>query len=118
LRVRDAGGLYYGDGCLQVADDTMSTAAAIGPAGDYVLEWQVVSADGPFSWTGAATAEGATAPASCGAEVPPTDSGNSSGHHESEPAQIPLGDVVWIVAAVLVVAIAVTVALIATRRRR
>ncbi|GMA89548.1 copper resistance CopC family protein [Homoserinibacter gongjuensis] len=46
LRVRDAGGLYYGDGCLQVADDTMSTAAAIGPAGDYVLEWQVVSADG------------------------------------------------------------------------
>jgi methionine-rich copper-binding protein CopC len=125
LRVRDADGLYYGDGCLQVADDTMSTAAAIGPAGDYVLEWQVVSADGhpvggeiPFSWTGAATAQGVTAPASCGAEVPPTDSGTSSGHHEAEPAQIPIGDVVWIVAAVLVAAIAVTVALIATRRRR
>ncbi|MGN6273585.1 MAG: copper resistance CopC family protein [Protaetiibacter sp.] len=125
LRVRDADGLYYGDGCLQVADDTMSTEAAIGAAGDYVLEWQVVSADGhpvggeiPFTWTGEATAEGSTAVPSCGAEVPPGDSGTSSGHHETAPAQIPLGDVVWIVAAVLVVAIAVTVALLATRRRR
>jgi methionine-rich copper-binding protein CopC len=114
LRVRDADGLYYGDGCLQVVDDTMTTAAAIGAAGDYVLEWQVVSADGhpvggeiPFSWTGEATAE-----------PEPAEPGTSSGHHDAEPAEIPLGDIVWIVAAVLVVAIAVTVALIATRRRR
>jgi methionine-rich copper-binding protein CopC len=126
LRVRDADGLYYGDGCLQVVDDTMTTAAAIGAAGDYVLEWQVVSADGhpvggeiPFSWTGEATAEGSAAPPSCGAEALPQDEpGTASGHHDTEPAEIPLGDIVWIVAAVLVVAIAVTVALIATRRRR
>jgi methionine-rich copper-binding protein CopC len=125
LRVRDADGLYYGDGCLQVVDDTMTTAAAIGAAGDYVLEWQVVSADGhpvggeiPFSWTGEATTEGAAAPPSCGTEAEPAEPGTSSGHHDAEPAEIPLGDIVWIVAAVLVVAIAVTVALIATRRRR
>jgi methionine-rich copper-binding protein CopC len=125
LRVRDADGLYYGDGCLQVVDDTMSTAAAIGAAGDYVLEWQVVSADGhpvggevAFSWTGEATAEGSTTAPSCGAEAPPTDTGGSSGHHETEPAPLPLGDVAWIVGAALVVAIAVTIALIATRRRR
>jgi len=125
LRVRDADGLYYGDGCLQVIDDTMSTAAAIGDPGDYVLEWQVVSADGhpvggeiPFSWTGVASAEGSTAVPSCGGETPQTEPDTSSGHHEAEPAQIPLGDVVWIVAAVLVVAVAVTVALIVTRRRR
>jgi methionine-rich copper-binding protein CopC len=125
LQVRDADGLYYGDGCLQVVDDTLTTPAAIGPAGDYVLEWQVVSADGhpvggeiAFSWTGEATAEGSTEPSSCGAEAVPTEPGTSSGHHDAEPAEIPLGDVVWIVVAVLVVAIAVTVALLATRRRR
>ncbi len=125
LRVRDADGLYYGDGCLQVADDTMTTPAAIGPAGDYVLEWQVVSADGhpiggeiPFTWTGEATAEGVPTAPDCGAEAAPTEPGDASGHHEAEPTPIPLGDVVWIVAAVLVVAVAVTVALIATRRRR
>jgi len=125
LRVRDADGLYYGDGCLQVVDDTMTTAAAIGSAGDYVMEWQVVSADGhpvggeiAFSWTGEATAEGSSAAPNCAAEAPPAEPDTSSGHHDAEPAEIPLGDVVWIVAAVLVVAIAVTVALIATRRRR
>lgn len=125
LRVRDAEGRYYGDGCLQVVDDTMSTAAAIGPAGDYVLEWQVVSADGhpvggeiPFTWAGEATTEGSTTVPSCGAEAAPTEPDTSSGHHDGEEAEIPLGDVVWIVAAALVVAIAVTIALLATRRRR
>ncbi len=126
LRVRDASGLYYGDGCLTIAGDTVSTPAAIGPAGDYVLEWQVVSADGhpvsgeiPFRWTGEATATGAAAPPSCaGAEPQPDATAPAdSGHHGAEPAQIPLGDVLWIVGAVLAVALAVTVALLATRRR-
>lgn len=126
LRVRDEAGLYYGDGCLQIDGETMSTVAlAIGAAGDYVLEWQVVSADGhpvggeiPFSWTGEATAEGSTAPPSCGAEPEPTEPGTASGHHDAAPAELPLGDVAWIVAAVLVAGIAVTIALVATRRRR
>jgi len=124
LRVHGADGLYYGDGCVQVVDDTMSTTAAIGAAGDYVLEWQLVSADGhpvggeiPFSWTGEATTEGSGAAPVCAAEAPPAEPDTSSGHHGSEPTEIPLGDVVWIVAAVLVVAVAVTVTLIATRRR-
>jgi len=125
LRVRDADGLYYGDGCLEVADDTMTTAAAIGAAGDYVLEWQVVSADGhpvggeiPFTWTGEATAEGSAVVPSCGTEAPQDEPDAASGHHGEEPAQIPLGDVLWVVGAALAVAIAVTIALIATRRRR
>jgi len=126
LRVRDADGRYYGDGCLTIVDATVSTPAAIGPAGDYVLEWQVVSADGhpiggevPFTWTGAATAEGAAQPATCGGEVPETTAPDAGeGHHDESASEVPVADVLWIVGAVLAVATAVTIALIATRRRR
>lgn len=124
LRVHDASGLYYGDGCLTITGETLSTPAALGPAGDYVLEWQVVSADGhpvggelAFSWTGEATAAGSATPPSCGAEPGEVTAPADPGHHGAEPSQIPLGDVMWIVGAVLVVAIAVALALIATRRR-
>ncbi|AYF99382.1 copper resistance protein CopC [Protaetiibacter intestinalis] len=125
LRVVDGDGRYYGDGCLTLVDDTMSTAAAIGPAGDYTLEWQVVSADGhpvsgeiPFSWTGEATADGTSAPAVCHEAAATGDPDDASGHHDDAAgSDIPLGDVVWIVVAVLVVAVAVTIALVATRRR-
>lgn len=125
LRVRDDAGLYYGDGCLTIVDATVSTPAALGASGDYVMEWQVVSADGhavggeiPFTWTGEATAEGAADPAVCG-ELPGEQTGapDPGGHHDAEPSEIPVGDVLWIVGAVLAVAAAVTVALIATRRR-
>lgn len=125
LRVRDDAGLYYGDGCLTIVDATVSTPAALGASGDYVLEWQVVSADGhavggeiPFTWTGEATAEGAAAPATCG-ELPgeQTEAPAAGGHHDAETSQIPVGDILWIVGAVLAVAAAVTVALIATRRK-
>lgn len=127
LRVHGADGLYYGDGCLTIVDATMSTDAAIGPAGDYTLEWQVVSADGhpvggevPFSWTGEASTSGSSTPPACGADAAPGDAGDAgtaSGHHDTAPATIPLADVVWIVAAVLAIAVAVTIALVATRRR-
>ncbi|RQP13030.1 MAG: copper resistance protein CopC [Microbacteriaceae bacterium] len=123
LRVLGPGGLYYGDGCLRIVDRTVATDAAIGPAGEYVLEWQVVSADGhpvsgvvPFTWTGEATEEGRTSPAVCG--EPSTPEQGASGHHDDDgAAEVPLGDAVWIVAAVLVIAVAVTVTLIVTRRR-
>ncbi len=126
LRVRDADGLYYGDGCLTIVDATVSTPAAIGPAGDYVLEWQVVSADGhpvggeiPFTWTGEATAEGSASPVGCGATMPETTAPDSgSDHHDGDTAsEIAVTDVLWIVGAVLAVAAAVTIALIATRRK-
>ena len=38
-------GLYYGDGCVSIQDATMSTDAALGPAGAYTLDWQLVSTD-------------------------------------------------------------------------
>ncbi len=46
LQVTDSNGNYYGDGCLTVADATLSTGASLGLAGDYTMIWQVVSEDG------------------------------------------------------------------------
>lgn len=126
LRVRGADGLYYGDGCLTIVDATVSTPAAIGPAGDYVLEWQVVSADGhpvggevPFTWTGEATEQGSATPLGCGATMPETTAPDAgSGHGSDTASEIPVTDVLWIVGAVLAIAAAVTIALVATRRRK
>jgi methionine-rich copper-binding protein CopC len=125
LRVRDDAGRYYGDGCLTIVDATVSTPAAIGASGDYVMEWQVVSADGHavggeilFTWTGEATAEGTADAAVCGELPGGTTDEPSAGHHGAEPSPIPVGDVLWIVGAVFAVAAAVTVALIATRRKK
>lgn len=128
LRVRDDAGLYYGDGCLTIADATVSTPAAIGDAGDYTLEWQVVSADGhpvggeiPFTWEPApafAPAIGSAAAPACGAEPQPGD----ASHHDDTTAddtvsEVAIGDVLWIVGAVLVLAVGITVALVASKRR-
>lgn len=46
LELRDATGLYYGDGCATVDGDAISLDAELGAAGDYTLTYQVVSADG------------------------------------------------------------------------
>lgn len=44
--ISDANGGFYGDGCVMVDGRSMSTAAALGAAGDYTLTFQLVSADG------------------------------------------------------------------------
>lgn len=46
LQIRDAAGSYYGDGCVDIVDATMSAVPAIGGSGDYWMLYQVVSADG------------------------------------------------------------------------
>jgi len=46
MQVTDAAGLFYGDGCLEVAGATMGMGASLGAAGDYTLTYQFVSADG------------------------------------------------------------------------
>lgn len=88
LFVQDEDGRYYGDGCVSIDAETMSTTAPeLGAAGDYALVWQFVSADGhtvsgeiPFEWAPSASgtvADGSTSLPSCGAEVPPDDSGSA-----------------------------------------
>ena len=44
--VRDASGLYYGDGCVDVGSTDMGAIADLGEAGEYTVTYRFVSADG------------------------------------------------------------------------
>lgn len=44
--VRDAQGLYYGDGCVDIIERTMSATIELGAPGTYTVLYQFVSADG------------------------------------------------------------------------
>ncbi len=146
LQVRDAAGLFYGDGCVTVVDSSMSTAASLGGAGAYTMLWQAVSADGhtisgeiPFSWAPAGDVEagtGSTAPAVCGVDAAPSatpeptvtatpESGAEAPAATAEPADpasssVPLADVLWIGGTILAVglAVAAAIAYASSRARR
>jgi methionine-rich copper-binding protein CopC len=84
-------GLYYGDGCVSIQGASMSTAAALGPAGAYTLDWQLVSTDGHsvsdkigFTWQPASAA-----PASEGSANPPTCANASGGPDEGTTQSAP-----------------------------
>lgn len=128
LDVLGPDGRYYGDGCVRIADNVVSTAAAVGPAGAYTVRWQVVSSDGHpvsgrfgFTWTPSATAppsRGSASAPRCGrpAAEPRTDPAAEPG--SSAPAAgIPLVDVLWIGGGVLVVLVAGAVSLLVITRR-
>jgi methionine-rich copper-binding protein CopC len=125
IEVKDAQGLYYGDGCVTVEGAGMSEAAALGPAGDYRMLWQLVSADGHtvsgevnFSWAPAAgvtALEGTATPATCGNG---TEAPEASGPQEAR-GNADLGDVLWIGGAIGAVLVAALVTfLVVTRRKR
>jgi methionine-rich copper-binding protein CopC len=44
--VRDSAGLYYGNGCVDVSERTMTASAELGGSGTYEIIYQFVSADG------------------------------------------------------------------------
>lgn len=46
IQIKDAAGRFYGDGCISLVDATMSMPANLGAAGDYTMNWQLVSSDG------------------------------------------------------------------------
>ena len=123
MEVKGPDGLYYGDGCVTVQGPSVSVAAALGPAGDYTLDWQVVSGDGhtvsgqvPFRWQPAADDTSATAGVKmaphCGAEAP----GGAS--PVPDAAGDSLGDVLWIGGAVVAVAIAALATLLLFGRKK
>ena len=123
LLVRDAAGLYYGDGCVAVDGPTMSAEPVIGEPGEYTMIWQVVSGDGhatsdkfTFTWApegGFETTEGSTKPGDCnglyvrdGAVGQPDDESDG-------------GDLRGlIVAGVVIVSAAIVAAILLLRRRR
>lgn len=121
LQIRDAAGDYYGDGCVEVVDATMSAEPALGASGDYTMIWQVVSADGhpvsgeiDFTWQAPAdfepAADVAEAPR-CGGDLTDDVTDIESSPTRGEVALgIGIGVALAGVAAVVIVA--------ATRRRR
>jgi methionine-rich copper-binding protein CopC len=136
LQIRDAAGAYYGDGCVQVVDATMSATAALGEPGAYTMLWQVVSADGhsvdgeiPFTWqpTGAVDASPAfETPPVCGETATPEPSAGAGQPPASpEPVAeaptasgIDLPTVLWIGGAVLAAGIAIAVAIALAGRKK
>lgn len=126
IEVTGPDGLYYGDGCVTVSGPSVSMPAALGAAGDYVLAWQVISADGhtvsgevPFEWRPAEGAEapspGAPTPPDCGRETAPAP----DDHAGAEPGQAgAMTDALWIGGAVLAAVIAVGATLLLLRPRR
>jgi methionine-rich copper-binding protein CopC len=45
IQITDATGRFYGDGCVSLVDATMSMPANLGAAGQYTMNWQLISAD-------------------------------------------------------------------------
>ena len=128
LQVRGPDGRYYGDGCLKIVDATMSEKAAIGPAGDYTVLWQLVSQDGhtvsgsyPFRWQppeGFTASRSYAAPQQCGKAGTASTTAPGTNPDATRSSTAPLSDVLWIGAALVAVAITVGVAIIVLGRRR
>ncbi|EPR76939.1 Copper resistance protein CopC [Leifsonia rubra CMS 76R] len=76
IQVTDEAGKHFGDGCFTIRDETLATGASLGEPGEYLMRWQLVSADGHpisgevgFTWQPNASltaVEGLDAPPACG----------------------------------------------------
>lgn len=76
-----AGGRYFETGCPSILGDSVTAPVALGAAGAYTVDWQIVSADGHtvsgtygFEYkpaTGAAVSSNGSATPSCGAKETP-----------------------------------------------
>ncbi|GAB3034884.1 hypothetical protein GCM10027052_10980 [Parafrigoribacterium mesophilum] len=130
LQIRDAGGVYYGDGCVSVQGATMSANAALGEPGNYTIAWQLISTDGhtvsdtiPFTWqpdaTQAAPSAGSATPPDChGTHSAATSTSKQQPSAPPRDSAVPLGNVLWIGGAILLVGLAAGVTLLVVTRRR
>ena len=134
LEVRDAAGLYYGDGCVTIDGATMSASAALGEPGEYTVIWQVVSADGhtvseeyPFTWAPADGTANAASPGSSSVPLCDGDAdsmpletaplpGDAPGTGSTENAN--LSNVLWIGGAVVLVGATIGLTLVLSGRKK
>jgi len=124
IEVRDAAGLYYGDGCVTVDGATMSAAATLGEPGEYTLVYQLVSADGhtvsdalTFEWAPVGDVEaskGSSSPGDCNGLYTRGDGAQAP----AGAASFDLDTVLWIAGALAAVAIAVLITLLVLRPKR
>ena len=137
LQIIGPDGLYYGDGCLTMAGPTLSTPAALGAAGDYLMRWQVVAADGhpisdeyAFTWAPASAitpSVGSATPGVCGiaAETPPVPGPSTTAPADAPPGAAPgnrdsldsATPALWVGVGVVAVAAAAAATWMALRRR-
>ncbi|GGE91944.1 copper resistance CopC family protein [Mycetocola zhadangensis] len=144
IQVRGPGAepLYYGDGCMTIDGQTLTTPVSLGQPGEYTLIWQVVSADGhpidgefTFTWQpvdGQELAAGLAAPPVCGVSQVPVESGtptpeptfttqtDSLGTSDAlapEDTSAAPSDILWIGAALAIVVTAAVVVLLVVRRK-
>jgi len=128
MEVKGPDGLYYGDGCVTVQGPSILMDAALGPAGEYSLFWQVVSTDGhivsndyTFTWEPASDAtlsKGSETVPDCHGTVdvsaaPETPADNAPAASDAEV----LGDVLWIGGAVVAVGVAAVVTVLLLGRK-
>ncbi|MBG6238859.1 methionine-rich copper-binding protein CopC [Mycetocola sp. CAN_C7] len=133
--------LYYGDGCATVDGATLTMPAQLGEAGEYTVNWGVVSADGhpitgdfAFTWApaeGQELGEGFASAPTCGAEPTesqtpapvtatpeePTQTATTAPVGEEGTASASVSDIVWIGAALGVLVLAAIVVLVVVRSR-
>jgi methionine-rich copper-binding protein CopC len=126
LSVVGPGGKHFETACPVVANDDVSAAVRLGPAGTYTVSWRIVSADGHpvadsirFRYAPAAGAIGSAGSASgpsCGDAAVGSRSGSSSSQPTSSAGVVVL---IAVVAGVLVLLVAagVVLTLVLTRRR-
>lgn len=125
IQVVDANGLYYGDGCTTIVDATLSTAAALGEAGDYTLIWQLVSEDGHtvsgefgFTWAptdNAVASVGTPTPPNCGG---PAQEATSPADAAPVRSDANLTDVLWAGGAIVAVLLAAAATFFVLTRKR
>ncbi|MGJ8722683.1 MAG: copper resistance CopC family protein [Salinibacterium amurskyense] len=138
IQILDADGGYYGDGCVSIRDESLSTVAALGEPGEYRMLWQLVSADGHtisdeinFTWQPDADqvlSEALDAPPACGGgsleeSTPPAASEDSDGSSDSDGStagtSVDAETIVLIGAAIALVLIAgVAIFLISVKRKK
>jgi len=136
LRVTDASGKHYETGCPTILDAAVSAPVALGAAGGYTVDWQVVSADGhtvsgTYGFTyqppaGTSAAAGRTAPgcaarsnvvATPGAAAPAPTSTVSTAVPTEASSGNDLGLVIGIAIGIVVLALIGVTILLLTRKR-
>ncbi|MGV8852643.1 MAG: copper resistance CopC family protein [Rhodoglobus sp.] len=134
IQITSDSGEYFGDGCFAIRDATLSTGAALGEAGDYLMQWQVVSADGHtisgevgFDWqpdSSQTISEGLAAPPACGGgtldeAAPAPEEASPENESTDASSMLDASTVVLIASAIALVLVAgVAIFLISVRRKK
>lgn len=118
VQVMDASGTDWADGAVEIVDRTAVQPLRIGaPAGEYTVNWRVVSADshpieGSFAFT---TREGSTTQLDAATTAEPLDTVEDA---TAETQAAGISDFPWSIVLMIAVLVAIAVGLAITARKR